>query len=410
MSLASVRRVNLGMVAFCAATSIPMSFFYFVLPAVLRQAGHSAEVIGLVALVGLPYALRVFWAPLVDRIAEGNAARYRALAFAMLGAAIISILGFVSVNPRVDLAATLCIATLVFIFLATGLTAVDGYVLSTLGTAGRERVTAYQAAGFTLGAIVLGVGAIATDGIEWTMLVLLLAATTAILTVPLLILPNVGPSSETPRSTNLRHGISHFVRRPAVRRRIAVSVLAHGGLGLPAGYLAVLQVDAGLTPGQIGLFGAIGSNICGLIAAIATGAFVARFGSWRTLTVVILAGLAIFSTTAFIHTQLNGPIFAVSMALIVMTLGYSYIVPYRALILTICDVEKGATQAAFLSCFDVMISLLAASVAGVIVGMLGLTGLFALSAALCCSGALVAVWALRRPDDLPLVQPAQVPA
>ncbi len=410
MSLASVRRVNLGMVAFCAATSIPMSFFYFVLPAVLRQAGHSAEVIGLVALVGLPYALRVFWAPLVDRIAEGNAARYRALAFAMLGAAIISILGFVSVNPRVDLAATLCIATLVFIFLATGLTAVDGYVLSTLGTAGRERVTAYQAAGFTLGAIVLGVGAIATDGIEWTMLVLLLAATTAILTVPLLILPNVGPSSETPRSTNLRHGIWHFVRRPAVRRRIAVSVLAHGGLGLPAGYLAVLQVDAGLTPGQIGLFGAIGSNICGLIAAIATGAFVARFGSWRTLTVVILAGLAIYGTIAFFHAQLNGPIFAVSLALIVMTLGYSYIVPYRALILTICDVENGATQAAFLSCFDVMISLLAASVAGVIVGMLGLTGLFALSAALCCSGALVAVWALRRPDDLPLVQPAQVPA
>lgn len=409
MSLPSVQRVNLGMVAFCAATSIPMSFFYFVLPASLRQAGHSAEVIGLVALVYLPYALRVFWAPLVDRIAAGNAAWYRGLAFAMLGAAIGSILGFLAVNPRVDLAATLGIATLVFVFLATGLTALDGYVLTILGTAGRERITAYQVTGFTLGAIVLGVGAIATDGMEWNTLVLLLAATTAVLTVPLLILPKTGPSSETPDPTNLPHGIWHFVRRPAVRRRIAVSVLAHAGLGLPAGYLPVLQVDAGLTPGQIGLFGAIGSNISGLLAAIVAGALVARFGGWRTLTFVALTGLAIYSAAAFTHAQLNGPIFAVSLALIVMALGYGYIVPYRALVLTICDTENGATQAALLSCFDVVISLVSA-IAGVVVAAIGLTGMFAVSAAACCAGAMLALRALSHRDELPSIKSIQVPA
>jgi hypothetical protein len=410
MSLPYAQRINFGMVAFCAATSIPMSFFYFVLPAVLRQAGHSAEVIGLVALIYLPYALRVFWAPLVDRMAAGAAARYRAIAFAMLGAAIVSILGFVFVNPRVDLAATLAIGTIVFVFLATGLTSLDGYVLSTLGTAGRERITAYQVTGFTLGAIILGIGAIATDGIEWTTLVFLLAATTAILTVPLLILPKAGPASEAPDPTSLPHGIWHFIRRPAVRRRIAISVLAHGGLGLPAGYLPVLQVDAGLTPGQIGLFGAIGSNISGLIAAIVAGALITRFGGWRTLTFVTLAGLAIYGGAAFTHEQLNGPIFAVSLALIVMALGYGYIVPYRALVLTICDAKSGATQAAALCCFDVVISLLSASMAGVVVGAIGLTGLFALSATACLAGALYAMRAQSRVDDSTSVNSTQVPA
>jgi hypothetical protein len=410
MSLARPQRINLGMVAFCAATSIPMSFFYFVLPAVLRQAGHSAEVIGLVALVYLPYALRVLWAPLVDRTAAGSAARYRALAFAMLAVAIIGILGFMAVDPRVDLAATLGVATFVFVFLATGLTALDGYVLATLGRKGRERITAYQVTGFTLGAIVLGIGAIATDGVSWTTLVLLLAATTAVLSAPLLILPKDGDSSSAREDSSLPHGIWQFLHHAAVRRRIAVSVLAHGGLGLPAGYLPVLQVDAGLTPGQIGLFGAIGSNICGFMAAVAAGALIAHYGGWRTLAMVALAGCAIFGGAALTHAQLNGPIFAVSVALIVMVLGYGYVVPYRALVLTICDGEKGATQAALLSCFDVVIALLSGSIAGVVVSAVGLTGMFALSATACLAGALVAFRSLHRPDVSPPINSAKVSA
>lgn len=410
MSLSRQQRVNFGMVAFCAATSIPMSFFYFVLPAELRQAGHSAEVIGLVALVYLPYALRVLWAPLVDRIAQCSAARYRALAFVMQAAAIIGILGFLAVDPRVDLAATLGVATLVFVFLATGLSALDGYVLATLGMTGRERITAYQVTGFTLGAIVLGIGAMATDGVGWATSVLLLAATTAVLTLPLLILPKEGATTGTHEATNIPHGMWQFLRQPAVRRRILVSMLAHGGLGLPAGYLPVLQVDAGLTPGQIGLFGAIGSNICGFIAAIAAGALITRYGGWRTLAIVALAGFAIFGAAAVTHTQLNGPIFAVSVALIVMALGYGYVVPYRALVLTICDVEKGATQAALLSCFDVVVALLASSIAGVVVSAIGLTGLFALSATACLAGALFALRSIHHSNDSTMANSVRVSA
>jgi predicted MFS family arabinose efflux permease len=408
MSRAGVQRINLGMAAFSAATSIPISFFFYVLPAVLRQAGHSAEVIGLVALVYLPYALRVLWAPPVDHIAAGRAARYRALAFATLAAAILGIVSFAAVNPREDLAATLSIATLVFAFLATGLTAFDGYVLATLGIKDRERISAFQAGGFTLGAIVVGVGAIAADGLSWTVTVMLLAIATTVLAVPMLILPKTAAPPATPDQDRSPHGLWGFLKRPVVRRRIVISMLAHGGLGLPVGYLPVLQVDAGLSPGQIGLFGAVGSNICGLAAAVATGALVARFGSWRTLAAVSVAGLAIFVAVALLHAQLNGPTFAVSVALVVMALGYSYAVPYRALVLTICDVDNGATQAALLTCFDFVIALLAASVAGVIVGAIGLTGLFGVSAAACCAGALIAVRALGRPDDSPLLKSAQV--
>lgn len=387
-----------------------MSFFYFILPAVLRQAGHSAEVIGFVALIYLPYALRVLWAPLVDRIAAGRAVRYRALAFVMLGAAIVSIPGFVLVNPRDDLVATLGIAALVFVFLATGLTALDGYVLATLGATGRERITTYQVTGFTLGAFVVGVGAIVTDGIEWITLVLLLAFATAVLTVPLLILPKTARSSQVPSPSSGPDGIWHFVRQPAVRRRMVISVLVHGGLGLPAGYLPVLQVDAGLTLGQIGLFGTIGSNISGFTAAIAAGALVARLGSWRALRMVAFAGVTIYGAVAFTHEQLGGPIFAVSLAFIVMALGYGYTVPYRALVLKICDAEKGATQAALLSCFDVVVALLSGAMVGIIVGAIGLTGLFLLSATACLAGVLISVRAQSRDDDSSLANSAQVPA
>lgn len=409
LSLSVDRRIDVGMVAFCAATSIPMSFFYFVMPAVLRKTGHSAEIVGAVALVYLPYALRVVWAPPVDHCAGGSAARYRLIAFAMLIASILAILGLVAVDPARDLGATFIIATLIFALLATGLTALDGYVLTTLAPAARPHVIPFQVGGMMSGGTLLGLGALAADGLSWTTTVLLLAATTAILAMPLLVLPKTTTSSAAVQRVGAPGGLGQFVKRAVVRRRMAVSVLAHGGLGLPAGYLAVLQIDAGLTPGQVGLFGAVGANMSGLLAAVAAGGLIARFGGWRTLAAVAVAGALIYAAVAFAYAELNGPFFAVGVALVVMALGYGFFVSFRALVLAVCDAERGATQAAFLSCFDVVVSLLSGSIAGVIAAAIGVPGLFAVAAAACCAGALLAVWALGRPFDSSSVEPIKAP-
>lgn len=402
----SATRIYVAMLAFCAATSIPMSFFFFILPATLRQAGHPAEVVSLAALVYLPYALRFLWAPLVDRAGRGVAGRYRAVALAMLAAAVVALAAFLPIDPKRDAAAVLSVAGLVFVFLATGMSALDGYVVSTLGDDGRKRVAIVQAAGFTLGAVLVGFGAIAIDGASWTLTVALLAVATAMLGVTVSILPRLGSAPAGLARSPIIGELTRFLRSPQVRRRAALSLLAKGGLGLPIGYLAVLQVDSGLSAAEVGLFGAVGSNIGGLVAAFAVGGLLVRWGGWQTLAALCAAASSILAVAALCHADLAGPAFAVTLSLAVLSLSYGYTVLYRALVLTICGGDLGATQAALLSCFDVVIGILAAALSGVVVTITGLGGLLGLAALGCLGGTVLAVRAFSLPDE---VSPTPLP-
>ena len=49
------------------AQSIPMSFFSTVIPVMMRQENFSLSAIGLLQLIKLPWIIKFFWSPLVDR-------------------------------------------------------------------------------------------------------------------------------------------------------------------------------------------------------------------------------------------------------------------------------------------------------------------------------------------------------
>ncbi|MDO4755544.1 MAG: MFS transporter, partial [Parabacteroides sp.] len=49
------------------AQSIPMSFFSTVIPVMMRQENFSLSAIGLLQLIKLPWILKFFWSPIVDR-------------------------------------------------------------------------------------------------------------------------------------------------------------------------------------------------------------------------------------------------------------------------------------------------------------------------------------------------------
>lgn len=391
-------RVFVAMLIFCTATSIPMSFFFFLLPAILRKAGYSPEIVSLVALVYLPYALRVLWAPLVDHISKGKQSRYQNIAFVSLFLGVVSIAGFFAFRPETDVTAIIVVAIVIFIFLATGMTALDGYIIKILSREERKTVSAYQAAGFTMGGILVGLGAIAVDGMGWNIIIIAMMAATAFLVVlfyfllkPLIKLKSFSTTNQIEAAQSL--SLWQFLKVGAIQRRIAISILANGGLGLTVGYLPIFQVDRGLTLGQVGMFGAIGSNLCGLFSALVAGGLLIRFGAWRTLAGICTAAVLFFASAALLHDDFPGQIFAIVISLTAMTLSYAYIVPYRALVLMISNGKHGATQAAFMSSFDVVVTIIAASLAGLAVTSFGLTGLFSISLIASFCGVLLALWA-----------------
>lgn len=49
---------------------IPMGLAFLALPAILRNLGISADSIGMIGLVILPWSLKIFWAPFIDRFSN----------------------------------------------------------------------------------------------------------------------------------------------------------------------------------------------------------------------------------------------------------------------------------------------------------------------------------------------------
>lgn len=385
-------RIQFASAAFYTATAIPMSYTFYLLPAQMREAGHEPQVVGLLSLVYLPYALRVLWAPAADRYAAGDPARFRLIMMLALGGAVPLLLALGRIDPLNDLAAVMLIATALFMLLATGTTALDGYTLAALDEAGRRRTSIWQTAGFTFGGVALGLGALLGEGWSWSVIATGIALATAIAALPVLLMPKKA-RQRRPEFLASGSGASllSLLRLPAARRLLLICLLVKGSVGMIAGYLPVLQVDAGVSASQAGFFGAIGSNVLGLGAALASGALLMRSGGWWTLACVCGVAALLFAFAAFAQDAIGGPALAVLLSVSFLSLGYAYVAPFKALSLTICGGSNGASRAALLASVDLTLSIIAASAAGLVVTLLGTVGFFAAGAVLCVAASSLAL-------------------
>ncbi|MEM9060711.1 MAG: MFS transporter [Pseudomonadota bacterium] len=387
-------RTYIGVVAFMASFAVPMSFFYFIFPPMLRTFGHEPEIVGAFAIVYLPYVLRGLWAFAIERAMKGIAARYRLATFWLSVVGVVLVLALLTVDPARQVGAAMAIAVVIFVVFSSGMTTLDGYLLTTLSAKDRAKSAAWTAFGIAFGGITVGFLAwFDVFSVSWSSAILILASASGLSALLILILPKapgvvMPPQDESsPDAGKFRQ---FFVAGP-FRSLVLIAILAHGTTGLLSGYLPVLQIDAGLSIGDIGLFSAIGSNVMGIAGALLGGWILARIGGWRTLAVVT-AGLAIIlAGAAALHESLWGEKFAIGITIILMMVGYTYFVPYRALMLEACEGPGSVSRVAILSSFDMTTGIVAMSLAGVVAVQLGLTLFFAMGTGLAFLAALYAL-------------------
>lgn len=120
------------------------------------------------------------------------------------------------------------------------------------------------------------------------------------------------------------------------------------------------------------------------------GAIVARIGGWRSLSLVTMLLALCLGVAAALHGLIWGRGFAVALTAVTMLAGYIYYVPYRALCLQSSRGDHAVTQAAWLSSCDMVVSILAMSVAGTLAARLGLVP-FLVLCTLAASGAAPAL-------------------
>ncbi|ETD90896.1 hypothetical protein U713_03890 [Rhodobacter capsulatus YW2] len=391
-------RILTGVFAFMLASSVPMSFFYYVFPPMLRASGHSAELVSALALVYLPYVLRGLWAFAIARALGGRAQAWRRATLALSVLAAAGVLALLPLDPARQPGPIMAVAAVLFLVLASGMTTLDGYVLATLGEKGRAAVPGWGAAGMALAGILVGVASwLGWIGGDWRQAVWLLAVMTLAPALAVAILPPQAPAERADPATPprprlpLRSLWRAVWQDPALPRLVLVSLLAHGAIGLVSGYLPVLQVDAGLQIGEIGLFSAVAANGLGLAGAVIGGAIVARIGGWKSLSLVTMLLALSLGVAAALHGLIWGRGFAVALTAVTMLAGYIYYVPYRALCLQSSRGDHAVTQAAWLSSCDMVVSILAMSVAGTLAARLGLVPFLVLCTLAASGAALVAL-------------------
>jgi PAT family beta-lactamase induction signal transducer AmpG len=353
--------------------------------------------IGLIGSVGLVWTLKFFWAPLVDA-----AGTYRTWIF---GALIVLSLSLAALGTLPPASAAFWAALLVLVFAsATQDIAIDALAIRMtpphlLGVVNSARVAAYRCA-----MIVAGGGvAMLADRTGWR------GAFLAAACVPLLIIAVVAftvppESGAAERHENPLRGLWHWLQRPHAYLLLAVILLYRLGDNALTPMIRPYWVSRGFTATEIGNVTTTLGMICTILGAIAGGAFVTRFGVYRSLlalgTVQMLSNLA-YGAVAMMEA---GRPALYGAAIVETFCGGLGTAAFLSFLMFICDRDNAATEYAMLSALFGLGRTFAFALSGYVAQDLGFTRYFWLTAGLAIPG--LALVTLTRPrlshDELPL--------
>lgn len=308
------RQQNLYLLLFSLywAQGLPVGFMTHALPVILRAQGVSLAHIGGFGLLMLPWSIKIFWAPWVDRHAISRLGHYRSwiLPTQLLTVAVLCVLSFFPIQA-LDQPLYLIIFFIALLFMnLTGATqdiATDALAVNLLQHDQQHWGNTFQVVGSRLGFIVGG-GAVlwCLDWLSWQPTFLLLAALVFINTLPILLFKEPLHSSHSinePSQPNLvikiKAYLSYFSQNKELRSWLMVLITFKVADGLAGPLLKPLMVDMGLSFTQIGVYITMLGAVAALVGAFIAG-WVLKYFS-RPTTLISFSILKIMSLGAYVY-------------------------------------------------------------------------------------------------------------
>ena len=350
-SLANRRVVAVFFLGF--ASGLPLALAGGTLQAWMAVEGVDLKTIGFFSLVGLPYALKFFWAPLLDRYALPFLGRRRGwiLSTQLALMILIVMLGFTS--PK-DTPWLVALFALLLTFTSASQDIVfDAYRTDVLrekerGLGAAVSVTGYRIAMLASGALAL----ILAGPLGWRLTYLLMAGLMLIGTMATIFGPEPEETVRPPQS--LKEAISgpltEFFGRPSAWAFLALIILYKIGDAF-AGSLTTAFLIRG--PGfSIGEVGAINKGLglmATIIGALYGGVMLARLGLYRSL--MIFGILQAISNLSFMVLAYAGKVYSIMVAAVAFEnlAGGMGTAAFVAFLMALCDHRYTATQFALLS-------------------------------------------------------------
>jgi Major Facilitator Superfamily. len=284
---------------------LPVGLAFQAYPVLLRDGGASLDLISLVPLASLPWVFKFFWASMVENRWTPRLGRRRSWILPMqtllaLSLAGMALLPFTAGNAPA-LLALVAVASLVS---ATQDIATDGLASERLHGTGLAHINTFQVAGFMMGMLAGGPGAmvgIGTVGHVATLLGLALMVLLCGVPVALWREPDP-PQGKTPERASLRA----FFRRAGALPLLALGMCATMGGAVSFGVAKLFLIDAGWSLDAVGTLSGTGNTLMIVAGCGIAGVTVVRFGPLSTL---LLGGVLVgTSSLAWAALALDPPL------------------------------------------------------------------------------------------------------
>lgn len=374
------------------ASGLPLELTSFVLKTWMRREGVDLAAIGLFTLVGLPYALKFFQAPILDRFNIGRLGRRRGWMFIFQSALILSIAGLGHTNPATAPLLVAMAAFMVTLFSASQDIVIDAYRREDLSDEELGLGSSLYIAGYRIGMLLsTGGGLILSDHVSFSMVYLLMALCLVPGWVTTLLTPEPPAPLGTPKS--LREAIIQpfveYFRRPNAFWMLAFILLYKIGDTIASSMTSSFYVDLGFSNTEIatvvkliGFWAILGGSFVG-------GILMLKLGINKSLWIFGL--LQALSTACFAILAQTGH----SIPLLAFVIGFENLTSgmgtaaFAAFMASITNKKFTATQYALLTSFMATSRVIGPAPAGYLAEITGWIGFFVFCTLIAAPGMLV---------------------
>lgn len=334
------------------ACGLPLLLTSTVLQAWMKDEGVDLTLIGMMALVGLPYTLKFLWAPFLDRFTLSFLGRRRGWLLVAQISLAFSIAGVGFTGPAYDPVIMVCAALLVTFFSASQDIVVDAYRREDLADEELGLGSSFYINGYRVGMLLAsGGGLILADHMPFTAVYLIMAACMLPAIITTLLTPEPLVSVGTPKT--MREAIveplaEYFSRENAVLI-LGFILLYKIGDTMASAITTPFYLDLGFSKTEIGAVVKIFGFWATLAGSLIGGILMLRMGINRSLWIfgflqtISTAGFALLAHIGYSVTALSGVIAFENLT------GGMGTAAYAAFMASITNKKFTATQYALLS-------------------------------------------------------------
>ncbi|MGO1561237.1 AmpG permease [Actinomycetales bacterium JB111] len=359
--------------ALYSTQNLSLGFFTYAFLTIAQARGVPLALIGTASGVAILLTLKFLWAPVVDRFGSRRVGHYRGWLLLTQSLLVLGCASLALFDPAEQFTTLLAVFAVLFVVAGTQDIAADAAATRTLRPDERGLGNGFQSAGASVAQVVGGgVVLVVYQAAGWQAAALCLAAASA-LPLPFVLRWRENDEArdlDAPRAT-LRTVVSFFADRRVRWWSLVLLPAYTAGFTVAYNLVRPLLVDAGWDEATIGLVVVIGGSLTGVVAGIAAGAGIRRFGRRRAL--VWLGGFQVLAALAVVPMA-YGMVWPWYVGAVVGLANAAFAAGF-AIVYTICmDLTRPESAGTDFTLFTTIGSLVMVLCAGIGIALSGLVG------------------------------------